>query len=1196
MTPRSLFLLALLACPLDADTATTSPSAPPRAPIAEGAFLPAFPGAEGFGAVASGGRGGRVIAVTNLDDSGPGSLRAAIDAEGPRTVVFRISGNIPLRSNLKLRRGDLTIAGQTAPGDGICLQNYALSLDGASNVIIRHIRVRPGNVSGRDLDAVGGRSGENIIIDHCSMSWSIDECVSIYGGARNVTVQWCLVGESLHQSNHVKGHHGFGGIWGGQNASWHHNLLAHHSSRNPRIPGKCVDQVIDVRNNVIYNWGYNSTYGGDGEVLLNLVNNVYKPGPATRSGVRSRVANPSAGSEPNNWWISGNVVVGSPEVTADNWLGVHPSGGATPESLRSGAPFPVAPVRTQTAEAAFESVLEQAGAILPRRDPVDTRIVEETRTGTARFGETYEGGGKGIIDSQEAVGGWPELRSTTAPADTDGDGMPDEWELRYSLDPKNPADGAQDLDGDGYTNLEEYLNDTDPGVHIDYTVRPVELSAVVRTDYYAWRSVPIGGGGFVSGVVFHPTEPDLFYARTDVGGAYRWHAGEKIWIPLNDDLGRDDSQLTGVVSLALDPNDPDRVYLACGQYLPSWGRLGAILRSDDRGATWRRTEMPIRFGGNADGRSTGERLVVHPHDGRVLWLGTHQDGLWRSNDRGATWSRVEAFAPDQVTLVAIDRRGGGDAAATVWVGTADGAQRLWRSTDGGESWQGVSGLPTDYVPHHADFDYRDPAGVRLYVAGGNGLGPNGVSNGSVWKVDAETATPSRLAPPGGKGGFAGVSVDQTRAGVLLVSTLNRWDPGDEIFRSTDAGATWRPLLADATFERSAGPWSVASTPHWTGDVDIDPTNPDRAIFVTGYGLWATENLTAADSGGKLAWTFLNRGLDETVPLEVVSAFSGAPLVAAYGDIGVFRHRNLDVAPGPEDRASPHMGTAPSVAVAALAPEVRARTHYGATRGSYSLDGGDSWTDFANAPPEAATGNPGRLAVTADGGRFIWIPGVAGAYVSADRGASWTAATGAPRGSFRPAADAVDANHVYIYDGYAGRLAVSADGGASYTLGATRLPSTRLPAGGGEARAVPGRAGHVWVSAGAGGLYSSDNYGETFARVGGLDEAWRAGFGAPLAPGDHPAVYVWGRRGRTEGIWRSGDAGATWVRINDDARQFGWINDLTGDWQTPGRVYLATSGRGVVVGEATTTGAAGTAAPSHEGGSGRRGPAGSRFRR
>ena len=421
--------------------------------------LLAFPGAEGFGAKATGGRGGRVIAVTNLNDSGPGSLREAIEAEGPRTVIFRVSGTIPLKSSLKLSNGDLTIAGQTAPGGGICLKNYSLDLAGANNVILRYLRVRPGDASGLGLDALGGRSGENIIIDHCSMSWSVDECVSIYSGARNVTVQWCLMSESLYQSVHTKGHHGYGGIWGGQNASWHHNLLAHHTSRNPRIVGRSVgDQLVDVRNNVIYNWGYNSTYGGDGDVRVNLINNVYKPGPATREKVRTRVANPSKGKgdEPKNWWIAGNLAVGSPEVTADNWLGVHPDKVEVAD-LRAHEPFKVAPVTTHLANEAFELVLLQAGAVLPRRDSLDARIIEEARTGTARFGGSYDGGGNGIIDSPETVGGWPELESLPAPADTDGDGMPDEWEAQKGLNLNDAADGNK-VETDGYTMLEKYLN------------------------------------------------------------------------------------------------------------------------------------------------------------------------------------------------------------------------------------------------------------------------------------------------------------------------------------------------------------------------------------------------------------------------------------------------------------------------------------------------------------------------------------------------------------------------------------------------------------------------------------------------------------------------------------------------------------------------------------------------------------------
>ncbi len=680
---------------------------------------------------------------------------------------------------------------------------------------------------------------------------------------------------------------------------------------------------------------------------------------------------------------------------------------------------------------------------------------------------------------------------------------------------------------------------------------------------YQWRSVPIGGGGFVTGVVFHPGESDLIYARTDVGGAYRWSPERERWIPLNDDLGRDDAQLTGVVSLAVDANDVDRLYLACGQYLPSWGRTGAVLRSEDRGATWQRTELSIRLGGNADGRSTGERLQVDPHDGTVLWLGTHQNGLWRSTDRGVTWSRFETFAPDEVTLVAIDRRSGGTGtpAGTLWVGTAGDDAGLWRTTDGGASWTKLNGPSAGWIPHHVDFDYRDADGVKVYAAGGNHLGPNDVTWGEVWKFDADLATGTELNPPEGQGGYAGVSVDARQAGVVAVSTIDRWWPGDEVFCSTDGGATWAALLSDAHYTHEDGPWSLELTPHWTGDVDIDPHNSDRAIFVTGYGLWATENLSAHETGGQTTWTFLNAGLDETVPLGIVSPNVGAPLIAAYGDIGVFHHHSLSEPPGVEDRAKPHTGTATSIAFAAGNAGVMARTHHNNTRGSYTLDHGENWTDFGTAPPPASANGPGRITVTADGARFVWMPSSASAYYSADRGETWTPGAGSPTGSFKPEADRVSADHIYIHDRDSGRLTVSADGGASYTITATGLGSN-----GGEVKAVPGHEGHLWLPGGTGGLYRSINYGASLTTNVGWDAAWRLGVGKAMDGATYPAVYVWGRRGGVEGIWRSDDEGGSWVRINDDAHRFGWINDVSGDARAWGRVYLATGGRGVVMGE------------------------------
>lgn len=437
----------------------------------------AFPTAEGYGKYSKGGRGGLVFEVTNLNDSGEGSLRAAVEAEGARTIVFRISGNIDLKSDLRITNPNITIAGQTAPGDGICIKRYPLVIS-ADHVIIRYIRVRFGDESGQDSDAISSRYVNNLILDHVSASWSIDETMSIYH-CENITVQWCIISESMFGSNHTKGSHGFGGIWGSNYGTYHHNLIAHHGSRNPRMASGAGH--TDFRNNVIYNWGYNSCYGGENQQQgndkftfskLNIVGNYYKPGPATEPGeVSHRIASPSMRKETSDfgkWYVAKNVIEGNIEVTENNWNGgVQPKGGEVNiQFVRSEEPWPSMPINQQTANEAFVTVLEKAGAVLPKRDLVDTRIIKEAKEGYA----TYEGSSykqaklvadtskkTGIIDTQLDVGGWPELKSTPAPTDTDHDGMSDDWEISNKLDKENPDDRNK-VDSDGFTMLEKYLN------------------------------------------------------------------------------------------------------------------------------------------------------------------------------------------------------------------------------------------------------------------------------------------------------------------------------------------------------------------------------------------------------------------------------------------------------------------------------------------------------------------------------------------------------------------------------------------------------------------------------------------------------------------------------------------------------------------------------------------------------------------
>jgi hypothetical protein len=425
-----------------------------------------------------------VYEVTNLNDSGAGSLRAAVQASGARTVVFRVGGTIFLNSNLEIKHPNITIAVQTAPGGGICVANFPLTIS-ANNAIIRYIRTRLGDLSGVVNDASGGRFVTNLIVDHVSASWSIDECMSIYH-CDHMTVQWCLIAESLYNSYHFVdgttnqyGAHGFGGIWGSDYSTYHHNLFVDHSSRNPRFASGCGH--TDYRNNVIYNWGYNSCYGGEQQQpgdtnysfsTINMVANYYKPGPATQPGSCTyRIVNPSyrtTNTDYGQWYVASNVMMGSPTVTADNWNGgVQPQGGVGDiPLLKLTQPWPAMPINQQTAEEAYTDVLDKVGDTLPQRDSEDTRLIQETRYGTNTYQGIYELNNSvpdntkicGIIDSQTDVGGWPVLASGTPPVDSDHDGMPDAWETAHGLNPNDSSD-RNTIGPDGYTHLEVYLNE-----------------------------------------------------------------------------------------------------------------------------------------------------------------------------------------------------------------------------------------------------------------------------------------------------------------------------------------------------------------------------------------------------------------------------------------------------------------------------------------------------------------------------------------------------------------------------------------------------------------------------------------------------------------------------------------------------------------------------------------------------------------
>jgi hypothetical protein len=419
--------------------------------------------------------------VTTLDDSGPGSFRAALEASEPRIVVFRVAGLITLTNRVRIAEPFITIAGQTAPGDGVCVRGETTEIN-THDVVIRYLRFRRGELKRRD-DGLGGYPVRNIILDHCSFSWGLDENISLYRWmekmpqgpdkkrpAQNVTIQWCISSEALDLNNHA-----FGGTWGGRNGSFHHNLFACNTGRNPSIG---YGDHFDFRNNVLFNWRHRTIDGGDASSWVNVVANYLKPGPATQEDVRFRICRPqhlnmfSEAPTAGKWHVAGNHVVGNKKISADNWDGgvdfdapdAKGGGGlqAVIEKVRGQDPFAAIPIRQQSAQEAYELVLANSGATLPKRDPVDTRIIESVRTGKPKFGN-------GIVTTPADVGGWPEYKSARPPADKDRDGTPDSWEKKHGLNPGDAADGNQDKDQDGYTNLEEYLNGTDPAKFIDYT-------------------------------------------------------------------------------------------------------------------------------------------------------------------------------------------------------------------------------------------------------------------------------------------------------------------------------------------------------------------------------------------------------------------------------------------------------------------------------------------------------------------------------------------------------------------------------------------------------------------------------------------------------------------------------------------------------------------------------------------------------
>ncbi len=702
-------------------------------------------------------------------------------------------------------------------------------------------------------------------------------------------------------------------------------------------------------------------------------------------------------------------------------------------------------------------------------------------------------------------------------------------------------------------------------------------STIAQTQSYEWRSVIDGGGGFVPGIIYSQFFKGIVYARTDMGGAYRWSDSLKQWIPLTDMMDRNNSDYMGILSIAPDPNDSNRVYMECGKYTQSWAGNGALLVSTDKGNSWEINKLSFKVGGNEDGRGCGERLQMDPNADSILIMGTSsipqtspgQAALWKSTDYGKSWNAVSSFTASSVNFVIIDPASGsqGTPSQRLFVAAVNtSGQSLYESTDGGASWNAVAGQPSGVMAIRGAL-----ADTTLYLTFANYQGPNGATSGSVWKFGVTSGAWTNISPSSGSYGFSGLSVYPPNPKIAIVSTLDRWSPMDEVYLTTDGGSTWQGRLVGSTLDHSYAPYTSSVNPHWLASLSMDPLDSSKAMFGTGFGIWACDDIFAA----KPTWYFKDENLEETVPMQLIAP-PFTKVMSAMGDYDGFRNDQLDESPR-QGRYHPAKGTTLSIAFAQNVPSTIVKAYNASPYGAYSTDGGTTWRDFSKRPSGATAGGTWTIAVSADGRNIVWEPTGSALSYSTDFGKTWsTCGGGVPTiPAVTLCADKADPGRFYAYDGTQGKLYLSTDSGRTFSRMGNIFPSVPgYQLQDASVTPTPGRAGDIWLCTGSGGLLHSTNSGSTRSKVSAVTAAYLFGTGKSATPGSYPTLYLWGIANGTLGIFRSTDSAATWIRINDDSHQYGYLHQITGDPRVFGRCYISAEGRGVLYGEPLVSDTAG----------------------